>query len=155
MQSLLTGLSSNNGANSGGGFLGQIADARKEAAQAGAEQTQAEKKLQLAQEKLKELDKQFKTVEREAKDGARNLENMRAAVESLKRNLAGTGWSAEQEQAHDTALRDAKNEVRRLTEVRPKQIVTIKSNSSTTDSGLCQGPDGQLGLRLRIAVSEL
>ena len=41
LQSLLTGLSSNNGANAGGGgYMGQLSDARTRAAQAAAEEEQ-------------------------------------------------------------------------------------------------------------------
>ena len=69
-------------------------------------------------EELKELEARWKAVEREASDGARNLEAMSAAVEGFKKRLSETGWSEEKEQAHESALREAKQEVRRLTEVR-------------------------------------
>ena len=129
LQTLMTGVSSNNDGNSGGGYLGQIADARGRISQGNAEEEQANRKLDMAQKELKSLQDSWKTVEREAKDAARNLDGMRAAVEDLKKKMGQTGWSAEKEQAHETALRDAKNECRRLTEVRHGFLAALRSGS--------------------------
>lgn len=116
LQTLLTGLSSSN-TKSGGGYMGQIEEKRKAAAQAEAEAKQFNTKLTMRQEELKGLQAQYKKVEREAKDSARNLESMRATVESFKKKVAETGWSQERETEHEAQLRDAKNKVRHLTEV--------------------------------------
>ncbi|KAI0704404.1 condensin complex subunit SMC2 [Cerioporus squamosus] len=129
LQTLLTGLSSNNPGQTGGGYMGQIADAKSRAAHAGAEQEQFKVQLQMKEKELKELEARWKTVEREASDGARNLEAMRAAVDGFKKRLAETGWSDEKEQAHEAALRDAKQEVRRLTEIRD----AVKSRLANLD----------------------
>ena len=74
LQTLLTGLSSNNDGNTGGGYLGQIADARGRASEARAEEEQANVKLQMSEKELKALQERWKAVEREANDGARKLE---------------------------------------------------------------------------------
>ena len=87
LQTLMTGVSSNNDGNSGGGYLGQIADARGRISQGHAEEEQANRKLDMAQKELKSLQDRWKTVEREAKDAARNLDGMRAAVEDLKKKI--------------------------------------------------------------------
>ncbi|RPD56886.1 condensin complex subunit SMC2 [Lentinus tigrinus ALCF2SS1-7] len=118
LQTLLTGLSSNNTGQTGGGYMGQIADAKSRAAHAGAEQEQFKVQLQMKERELKDLEARWKAVEREASDGARNLQAMNAAVEGFKKKLSETGWSEEKEQAYESALRDAKQEVRRLTEIR-------------------------------------
>ncbi|KAJ8474142.1 hypothetical protein ONZ51_g7411 [Trametes cubensis] len=121
LQSLLTGLSSNNGANAGGGgYMGQLSDARTRAAQAAAEEEQCRVKLSMAEKELKALEARWKAVEREAGEGARQLEAMRADVERRKKKVAETGWSQEKDDAQQTAIREAKDEVQRLTEVRDK-----------------------------------
>ncbi|KAI0641717.1 condensin complex subunit SMC2 [Trametes meyenii] len=119
LQTLLTGLSSNNSGNTGGGgYMGQLSDARTRAAQASAEEEQSRVQLTMAEKELKALEARWKAVEREAGEGARQLEAMRGDVDKMKRKIAETGWSNEKEQAHTVAIRDAKEEVRRLTEVR-------------------------------------
>ena len=74
-------------------------------------------KLGMAEKELKALEARWKAVEREAGDNARALDEMRAAVEKCKKKIAEMGWSTEKEQAHENAVREAKNDVRSLTEV--------------------------------------
>ncbi|KAI8976364.1 condensin complex subunit SMC2 [Trametes punicea] len=119
LQTLLTGLSSNNSGNAGGGgYMGQLSDARTRAAQASAEEEQCRVKLAMAEKELKELEVRWKAVEREASEGTRQLEAMRADVEKRKKRIAETGWSSEKEQAHDAAIAEAKEAVRSSTETR-------------------------------------
>ncbi|KAI0739697.1 condensin complex subunit SMC2 [Daedaleopsis nitida] len=119
LQSLVTGLSSsNNGANTGGGYMGQISEAEERKAHAGAEEQQAKVQLGMKEKELVELEGRYKKVEREAKDSARNLDSMRATVESFKKKISETGWSDEQEQKHENDLREAKNQVRHFAEAR-------------------------------------
>ena len=118
LQTLLTGLSSNKGdGNTGGGYMGQIADAEKRMTEAKAEESQFTTKLEMKQAALKELQAKHKQVADEVRDSARNLEALKTTVENFKRKVAETGWSEEKEQAHETALREAKHKVRNLTEV--------------------------------------
>ncbi|KAI0822104.1 condensin complex subunit SMC2 [Trametes gibbosa] len=119
LQTLLTGLTSNKDGNAGGGgYMGQLADARTRSAQAAAEEEQSRVKLSMSEKELKTLEARWKAVEREASEGARNLEEKRAGVEKCKKRIAETGWSTEKEQAHDTAIRSAKEEVRSLAQTR-------------------------------------
>ena len=60
LQNLLTGLSSKNVTQSGGGYMGQLADARARIAQAAAEEEQSKVKLASAEKELKALDVQVK-----------------------------------------------------------------------------------------------
>ncbi|KAI0776981.1 condensin complex subunit SMC2 [Trametes elegans] len=121
LQTLLTGLSSNKDGNAGGGgYMGQLADARTRAAQASAEQEQSRVKLGMAQKELKAIEARWKAVEREAGDNARALDEMRAVVEKCKKKIVEMGWSTEKEQAHENAVREAKNDVRSLTETRDR-----------------------------------
>ena len=137
LQTLLTGLSSNNTGQTGGGYMGQIADAKSRAAHAGAEQEQFKVQIQMKEKELKELEARWKAVEREASDGARNLEAMSAAAEGFKKRLSETGWSEEKEQTYESALREAKQEVRRLTEVRRLLSVCwrLMTDPTSPDSG--------------------
>ena len=121
LQTLLTGLSSNKDGDAGGGYLGQIAKAEDRLSKAHTEQEQAKIKLDMANTTLETTRKRWKSVEKDAQEGARNVEAARVAVENLKREMAKTGWSAEEEQSFETALRDAKNEVRQLKDVRRSQ----------------------------------
>ncbi|KAI0367877.1 condensin complex subunit SMC2 [Pilatotrama ljubarskyi] len=119
LQTLLTGLSSNKeGSAGGGGYMGQLSDARTRAAQAAAEEEQSRVKLGMKEKELKELEARWKAVEREAGDNARTLEQMRSDVDKCKGKIAETGWSAEKEQAHEADIRSAKESVRELTQRR-------------------------------------
>lgn len=116
MQTLLTGLS-NKKTNTGGGYMGQLAEAKQRAAQATAEEEQSKLKLGMAEKELKSLDARWKEVERDAGESIRSLEAMRAEIDGLKRKLGETGWSTEKEQQAVLALQNARAEVQRLTEV--------------------------------------
>jgi structural maintenance of chromosome 2 len=117
LQTLLTGLSSKNAGQSGGGYMGQLADARARLTQATTEEEQSRVKLASTEKDLKTLQARWKEVEREAGEGKRNLAAMKADVEKAKRKLESSGWNAEKEKEGETALRDARNEAREWTEV--------------------------------------
>ncbi|KAI0749775.1 RecF/RecN/SMC [Daedaleopsis nitida] len=87
LQSLLViGLSlSNNGANTGCGYMGQISEAEERKAHAGAEEQQARVQLGMKGKELADLEGRFKNVERVAKDGARILDSMLATVDGYKK----------------------------------------------------------------------
>lgn len=117
LQTLLTGLSSSNTGNSGGGYMGQLADAKARMAQGSAEEEQNRVKLNMSEKELKVLEAKWKDVEKEAGQGKRNMENMRTEAEKLKRKVADCGWSAEQEQESQVSLATARGQVRQFTEV--------------------------------------
>ena len=116
LQTLLTGLSSSNTA--GGGYMGQLADARARHAQAQAEEEQCRTRLAMAEKDKKTLEGRWKAVEREANDGRKNLENMKAEVENLQKRVAECGWSEEKEKQVDVDWRHAKEDLRQAAEVR-------------------------------------
>ncbi|KAH8113153.1 condensin complex subunit SMC2 [Phellopilus nigrolimitatus] len=116
LQNLLTGLSSSS--STGGGYMGQLADAKARLAQAAAEEEQSRVKLSMSQKDLKILEKRWKEVEKEAGDGRRNLEAKQREVESLRKKVDASGWSTEKETQSEMALRASKAEVRQLTEER-------------------------------------
>lgn len=97
--------------------MGQLADAKVRLAQAAAEEEQCKKKLAEAEKELKTLQSRWKDVEREANDGRKTLAHMKAEVDKCRERLRQSGWDADQDMAADVRLREAKDAVRRLTEV--------------------------------------
>lgn len=118
LQTLLTGLSSKGANNSGGGYMGQLAEARSRIAQGEAEEEQSKVKLGMSEKELKTLEGRWKEVEKEAQKGKRNVEAMKASVEDYRQKVAESGWNEEMEKAGDAKLREAKAEVRSLNDVR-------------------------------------
>ncbi|KAF9220656.1 condensin complex subunit SMC2 [Gyrodon lividus] len=118
LQTLLTGLSSSNTGNSGGGYMGQLAEAKARLAQGAAEEEQNRIKLSMSEKELKALEAKWKDVEKDAHQGQQSLDKLKAELDKLKRQLADCGWSAEQQQQSDVDLRTAKGQVNRLTEER-------------------------------------
>ncbi|THG98165.1 hypothetical protein EW026_g3966 [Hermanssonia centrifuga] len=136
LQTLLTGLSSNSSGHTGGGYMGQLAEAKARQAQAQAEEEQSRVKLVMSEKELPKLQARWKDVEREAADGKKNLDKMEKELDRFKQKVIETGWSAENEKECETALREARNEVRRLTETRDsiKQRLSFLDFSYTSPS---------------------
>jgi structural maintenance of chromosome 2 len=119
LQTLLTGLAGTSAQSAGGGgYMGQIADARARLAQAAAEEEQVRVRLEMSRRELGELEKRWKAVEREAGQGERDIKRMRADVETLRKKAEATGWNAEKEHQSEEALGKAKDDVMRCTQVR-------------------------------------
>jgi structural maintenance of chromosome 2 len=117
LQTLLTGLSSSNTGQSGGGYMGQLADARARLAQAAAEEEQSKLKLASAEKELKALQARWKEVEREANDGKKNLEAMKAEVEKFRKRVDQCAWDEEQDRELETNLNAARSAARSASEV--------------------------------------
>ncbi|KAI0052778.1 condensin complex subunit SMC2 [Auriscalpium vulgare] len=128
LQTLLTGLAGSNH-NTGGGYLGQLADAKARLAHATAEEQQLRTKLSMSEKELKTLEARWKSVEKEAGDDARKLGIIKAEVEKRKRAIASSGWNAELEHQRETALKEGRNAVSRLTQDRD----TVKQRLSQLD----------------------
>ncbi|KAF8468622.1 condensin complex subunit SMC2 [Russula ochroleuca] len=116
LQTLLTGLAGTSAQSAGGGgYMGQIADARARLAQAAAEEEQARVKLDMSRRELGELEKRWKAVEREAGQGERDIKRMQVEVEALRKKADSTGWNQEKEHASEETLRKAKDDAMRCT----------------------------------------
>lgn len=115
LQTLLTGLSSNN--TNGGGYMGQLAEAKAQLAHAEAEEEQIRVKLSIAEKQLKAAENKWKEVEKEAGDGKRNLDAIKREVDALRKRVDSCGWSAEREAQSEAALKEAKNIVMSLSGV--------------------------------------
>ncbi|OCH89946.1 condensin complex subunit SMC2 [Obba rivulosa] len=118
LQTLLTGLSSSTSGQTGGGYMGQLAEAKARLAQASTEEEQLKMELGMKESELKALQTKWKNVEREASQGKSDLEQMKGDVEKLRKRLDESGWNAEKEAEGEDALKAAKAEVRQLAERR-------------------------------------
>ena len=121
LQTLLTGLttssSSKNLNNSGGGYMGHLAEAKALLAQGQAEEEQARVKLEMKQKDLESLRKRMKDSEREAGENKKKLDQMRSVVERQRQQLATCKWDQDKEEELEARLKDLKKSVRELTEV--------------------------------------
>jgi structural maintenance of chromosome 2 len=118
LQTLLTGLSSNNSnAASGGGYMGQLASAKQRVAQGEAEEEQARVKLSMSEKEMKALKGKWSEVEREAKEGERKVKEVKKAVGSLRERLGKCGWDEEMDKKQEEGMRTARSEIRELNDV--------------------------------------
>lgn len=115
LQNLLTGLSSSS--SSGGGYMGQLADAKSRLSTAKTAEEQNRARLGHAQKELKALEKRWKEVEKEAGDGRKRLAEKEAEVEKLQKKVESSGWGKERETQNEMAVRSARADVRQYTEV--------------------------------------
>ncbi|CCM00223.1 uncharacterized protein FIBRA_02251 [Fibroporia radiculosa] len=129
LQTLLIGLSSKGASNTGGGYMGQLADAKARLAQAKTGEEQSRVKVGMSNKELKSLEAKWKEVEREAGEGQKRLQMMRKEVDDFKKKVGESEWNAEKEQHSEAALKIAKAEVRDLTEARD----AIKHRLSSLD----------------------
>ncbi|KAE9405242.1 condensin complex subunit SMC2 [Gymnopus androsaceus JB14] len=120
LQTLLTGLSSKSNTTTGGGYMGQIADARARIAQGNAEEQQARMNLEMSNKELTGLEAQFKKVEKDAGDGKKRLETTRKALADAQKRLAACGWTTEDEQEGETRATQLRAQVRNLSEQRDR-----------------------------------
>ncbi|KAF7330368.1 Structural maintenance of chromosomes protein [Mycena venus] len=156
LQSLLTGLSNNkdNKTTGGGGYMGQLATARQQVAQAAAEEKQSRVKLGMSEGELKTLETRWKAMEREAGDGRKKLEAMRATVEGCRNKVAQCAWSEEKENASDGRIQDLKVQMKSLENNRER----IHQGLSYLDFKYALGPNfdrqkvkGRVALLLKLA----
>ncbi|KAL0572416.1 Structural maintenance of chromosomes protein 2 [Marasmius crinis-equi] len=117
LQTLLTGLSSNNAnaGSGGGGYMGQLQAARSRRTQASAEEKQLKNKVEMTQKELRDVEVQWKKVEKDAGEGKKRLETMQGVVNECRRKLGACGWTEEMEKEGEAKLDGLNNEVERLT----------------------------------------
>ncbi|KAJ3714408.1 hypothetical protein C8R42DRAFT_747627 [Lentinula raphanica] len=110
-------------AANGGGYMGQIADARACIAQGAAAEKQARMNLDMSTRELADFEAQFKKVEKDARNGKKRLETTQKALADAQKRLAACGWTEEKEQegeARGGQLRTkVKGHVDRLVSIRP------------------------------------
>jgi structural maintenance of chromosome 2 len=117
LQTLLTGLSSKGAKNQGGGYMGALADARARIAQGAAEEQQSKVKLGMSEKELAELEQRNRAFAKEAEASMKKIANIKAAVQAMEAKIANCGWSQEKDQNLERQLREAREELKNLTEV--------------------------------------
>ncbi|RSH91525.1 Structural maintenance of chromosomes protein 2 [Saitozyma podzolica] len=112
LQTLITGLSSNNADDeNAGGYMGQLAEAKARLAAAGTEAEQAKVKMGLAEKEIKEKEPRAKKAEKEGEGALKELAGKRADVEKLRKKVEAAGWDEGKERdllqkqaTHSTAM---------------------------------------------------
>lgn len=118
LQTLLTGLSSTGTGNSGGGgYMGQLADAKARLAHSATEEEQGRMKLGMAEKELAGLEVRWNAVAKEVGDGKKKLESLKAETGKFSQKVADCGWNDEKEREGETAVKNAKAECRQLFDV--------------------------------------
>ncbi|KAH6903906.1 nuclear condensin complex protein [Coprinopsis sp. MPI-PUGE-AT-0042] len=115
LSTLLTGLSGNN--DSGGGYMGQISEAKSRLAQAKTEEEQVKMRLKMAQQELATLEDKKKASEREASDNQRKLTTMKKELDEWRNRLTKLNWNQEKEDALENQLKETRQNVRNLAEL--------------------------------------
>ena len=123
LQTLLTGLSTASANTSGGGYLGQLADAKQRASQAKSDEEQTRRRLASKEKELSAVDSKMKTVQRDADQGRKELEKAEKELEAMKTQLKQLGFDAEGLVQKDRDLAQAQQRVRQLTEVCPVHCI--------------------------------
>lgn len=119
LQTLITGLAASQSTKdtTGGGYLGQIAQAKKRVADAATEEEAARLRLVMVEKDLKEKDAKRKQLEKEGGDGEKALAKGKKEVEDLRKKIAATGWSAEKEAEAARLATEAKESMKALNDV--------------------------------------
>ncbi|KAK7466259.1 Structural maintenance of chromosomes protein 2 [Stygiomarasmius scandens] len=122
LQTLLTGLSSKNNAAGagGGGYMGQIADAKARQAQASSEEEQCRVERGMGEKELKELENRFKKMEKESDQGQRRVDELKAVVADCSRKLEACGWNEDKEREGEARINALKQEVQELSDRRER-----------------------------------
>lgn len=119
LQTLITGLAASRSTEdtNGGGYLGQISQAKKRVADAATEEEAARLRLVMVEKDLKEKDAKRKQLEKEGGDGEKALAKGRKELEDLRKKIEATGWNAEKEAEAGRQAKDAKEAAKALNEV--------------------------------------
>lgn len=127
LQTLMTGLANSQETTNttGGGYLGQIADAKKRMAMAASEEQSHQIKLEMSVKDLKEKEAKRKQLEKEGGEGRKTLDAGKQELEKLRRQVEGTGWNAEKEQEARNEMAQAEVDVGRLGDVGRSSTVTL------------------------------
>jgi structural maintenance of chromosome 2 len=155
LQTLLTGLTSSGaGTSGGGGYMGQLADAKARLAQATTEEDQCRMQLGMSERELKALEGRWKEVAREAEGAKGKLDAMKADAENFRKKIAESGWNAEREKEDEAALKGAKEDVRRHTEVRRRVGPSSSPNLCMTGTRCDKATPLRCGFQLYISLAQ-
>lgn len=97
--------------------MGALADARARIAQGAAEEQQSKVKLGMSEKELAELEQRNRAFAKEAEASMKKIANLKAAIQGIEAKIANCGWSQEKDQDLERQLREARDELKNLTEV--------------------------------------
>lgn len=137
LQTLQTGLA-DSANTSGGGYLGQLADAKARLVQAETEEEQLKRQVTMVQKELNETRAKWKQVEKEASEGAKSIEKGKQEIAKLKRNLESIHWNDEKEAQFSASFKKAREDVRALTEVSGLDGFYLSTESYDLSYTLCR-----------------
>ena len=98
--------------------MGQLADAKARLAQGAAEEEQSKVKLAMSEKDLVNLEARMKAFAKETGDNLKKLENLKAAVQACQTKVTNSGWNTEKDKQLDMQLREARETVKTLYDVR-------------------------------------
>ncbi|KAG8906895.1 Structural maintenance of chromosomes protein 2 [Tulasnella sp. 403] len=131
LQTLITGLANSRSTSdtTGGGYLGQIAQAKKRVADATTEEDAARLRLNMLESQFKEKEAKRKQTEKEGGESQNALKRGKKEIEEIKKRLHATGWSTEKEEEENRRAAAAREDVKRLTE----ELATLKQALTVLD----------------------
>ena len=98
--------------------MGQLADAKARLAQGAAEEEQSKVKLAMSEKELVNLEARMKAFAKETGDNLKKLQSLKAAVQACQTKVTNSGWSAEKDKQLEMHLREAREDVKTLYDVR-------------------------------------
>lgn len=124
--------------------MGQLADAKARLAQGAAEEEQSKVKLAMSEKDLVNLEARMKAFAKETGDNLKKLENLKTAVQACQTKVTNSGWSTEKDKQLDMQLREARETVKTLYDVRTTKatysklmlIVMVYSNGNVSNTEL-------------------
>ena len=110
--------------------MGQLADAKARLAQGAAEEEQSKVKLAMSEKDLVNLEARMKAFAKETGDNLKKLENLKAAVQACQTKATNSGWSMEKDKQLDMQLREAREAVKNLHDVRtPRPLFNLNADA--------------------------
>lgn len=130
LQTLLTGVSSNNDdEGAAGGYMGALAEAKARQAAAGTEAEQAKVKMGHAERELKDKEPRAKKAEKEGEGLLKELAAKRAEVDALRGRVEAAGWDEDKERNLLERQAEHSQKIAQLSEKRD----TLKSRLAAID----------------------
>lgn len=129
--------------------MGQLADAKARLAQGAAEEEQSKVKLAMSEKELVNLEARMKAFAKETGDNLKKLENLKATVQACQTKVTNSGWSAEKDKQLDMQLREARESVKTLYDVRTtKATCSMLMLIEYIATGTCQTQNWKTEFRL-------
>ena len=124
--------------------MGQLADAKARLAQGAAEEEQSKVKLAMSEKDLVNLEARMKAFAKETGDNLKKLDNLKDAVQACQTKEKNSGWTTEKDKQLDMQLREARETVKTLYDVRTIKvtysklmlIVMVYSNGNASNTEL-------------------